>query len=252
MNTAFLEKPAVVWGRWPESKQAKQLSVLNLPEVIDLTGDDSDGEGSTHTLLDSDLDDPYAVSDTDAPFTGYKGPYPSAAQDYEYWQMMEDNKAIKNYVYEPGVQYSSALIESLKRPFSELIAVDELDKRSRSSFLLTDAMYGPDAVLGETVPDLNERADRLAKDVELSKEEADYVLHCWDFPGMDGYSLFELDNWYVSAETIHRHNGQYYGTPIGGRKQVRLGYKFPIHHIHPEHREDVNAVLVDYDKHRNE
>lgn len=267
MATPYFEKPAVFWGSWPENKRSKQRSIspprsqrLEIEEnrraaavfngvvnnIIDLTGSDSDDEGSVHTLLDSDAEDPYHVSDTEAPHTGWKGPYPSAAQDYEHWQMMEYNAAIKNYVYEPDVQYSSSLIASLKRPFAELKAVDEYEARFRPS----DLLYGTDSTLGQTIPDLNERMDRIAEQVELSKEEIDYVLHCWEFPGMDGYTLFELDHWYVGAETIHRRDGQYYGTPIGGRKQVRLGSKFPIHHIHPDDREAVNAILVDYDKHR--
>jgi hypothetical protein len=271
----FFERTPIYWGHWPEDKPSRPIKMRAaspprsqrfeveedrraavtfaravIPEVIDLTADDSDEEGSVHTLLDSDLEDPYAVSDSDEPPSKPQGPYPTAAQDWEYYQMQEDNEAIKDYVYEPGIQYSPSLIASLKRPFAELVAVDEFEKRSKSAFLLSDSIYGVDAVLGETVPNLDERVDRLAEEAELSKEDADYVLHCWDFPGMDGYSLFELEHWYVSAETIHRSNGQYFGTPIGGRKQVRLGAKFPIHRIHPEYREEINSILVDYDKNR--
>lgn len=245
MATAFFEKPAVVWGNWPEGSRSQRNEIEENKRAAEVFARaltyDTDEEGSTHTLLDSDLEDPYAVSDTDEPNIGWKGPYPTMAQDYEYEQMRQDNAEIT-------AKYHERLLDGLrKRPFAELKAVDEYDKRSISSYQLGDLLFGVDAMLGPTVPDLS-RSDWLAREGDISKEDSDYVLHAWDFPGMEGYSLFELDRWYVSAQSLNRRDGQYYGTPIGGRKQVRLGCKFPIHHIHPAHREEVNSIVVNCEK----
>lgn len=145
----------------------------------------------------------------------------------------EDN----GFEYEDGVEYTESFLATLQRNYVE----------GRTA----DFLCGNEGTFDDYAYTHEEQLAMLTEQGSLlTPEDSHYLLHCWKFDAMGGMPLLDLKHWYIHPETAVRINDEYYAQPIGGRKRMRCGQKFPIHRVCSENRQWTEDKLVAYNNAR--